>query len=392
MFPEKIAHLKSALDKLDGPFDRALAREERMRAFAKGHGIDPDDVADIQAHMRSAMAASDDNSVKTLRAALDATNTASDALTSCCIEIEAANDRMKAFDSMPQLKTVDGDDGVEAGKAVATGWDFAVQSVKAIIDVVTGNEGGATQAARNLALAAGLLEIANSDAFKSGIEKAVDQLAKKVDDVRQSLNDSVSALNSLAGDLAKAEKDRAGALSKLFVSESTHYQTAMRNFLHDLRTLPPAKGGAPTVDRKSIFEVYDAVVKTNDEMDAVAKVRGANQSILADASTRSAFVPIGVYNDTKSTTLSHFQLKQVQGADQAHVFDKAGRSWNFFTKGIDRGGLEAMAGAFARVLEQLPKIPPAAKRLADLRQKWDNAIAEGLTPEDNPNASDDTVL
>jgi hypothetical protein len=222
-------------------------------------------------------------------------------------------------------------------------------------------------------IAQAVLELAGSDQLKGTLQDQMTKLLGLEDSMLKDMTKLVDSLRALGQEQAEAEAKRQEELSALLSDRVRHYETATNNFIHDLSSLPPRKGGAVSPDMKAIMDIASRVTKVNQRMQQLVGVVQKSKS-LNDSELRAALDPLGTFDPDLT---KHAQQSAPTGVVYAN-----GPKLSLFIlpPAVDQSALEKMPAQVQDVLQ----IKTSAAQMAAEARDWDSTMDSGFAADSDP--------
>ncbi len=333
-----------------------------LRADLKSRKIDETRMDDVAARLQGALKSVNQEALKTLRNAKSILDEAADGMEETRIELDDASARLHALKTLMELpeQHTTKDQLAEIDKLV-DGYDFMVNSVKAMLDFVSSPD--------PVGMAQGLLEIAGADAIKGTLKDKLQKVMNIQTQLVKDVGDVIDGLHAFSQEEAKSEGARQQALRTLASQRSNHYQKALQNFVHDLNSLPPQPGQQISPDVKGVMDTYSQVIKLDAKMRDLMTVL-QNSKTLNDKDLMDALNPLGTF-DPELTQHVH------QLVPTGVVYNVAPLNNLFILpSSMDQAALEKLPGQ----IEDVMSIKPFAVRVAREAQDWESAMDSGFAP------------
>jgi hypothetical protein len=361
----ELSKLVAALDAAEGQVKDAMAQDSEMRRTIN---ISEKALAD---RLAAAMPKLDPEAIKTLRLALQAANEAADGYRETMIEIEGGEGRLKNLKSLLDLKLKDqkGKEHDDQLDKLTNIYDTMINAEKALLDIASSPDKLA------IGFVQGVFEVLGGDqvkkAFKDHVQQQVENLITKDKEIDGHLQEIVSSLNGFGADETATEADQITKLTALKATRLQHWNTALKNYMSDLESLPAAGGGKRPKEFQDILDDNKKIVANKNHMADVQK-SVKQQAELRDTDLLGSLDPIGTFSPelTKNLAANHTDgklvLVYVHDAQHLTVFD--------LPSGMGQSDLE---GLTPRV-EKLKLFDAAVFDAAALAQKWSSTIDSGF--------------
>jgi hypothetical protein len=367
--PQDLVKLRAGLASIAREIKDGLARQQEIEAEAKKAHVDPtktDAFAKAGARLGAVLSKDERHHFNDT---LSQVRKSRESIVELLDRADETKEHLANFRAL-KLEGVSAEDKEKKGHEVAGIYDFVVNSMKYVIDIVTGDVArfGA------LILAQANLETLDSDVAKDSIEASVDGIQEEQNKILDGLNDMVSKLN----DFRAAEIDTLVKtlhhLGRELVERFDILKADLKEMGDQIRDIGNAhKGDAGNFG--PLMSVYRKIAEADvllSKVDALAQ-----RSVLAEKRWPDLLVPLGTRD----------QYPESVGENAvALVYRKSGAPHYFIVKAY--GATFATGDGAAEAIEKLAddyKSLQAARdaygQVKPLAEQWSKALSTGM---DNP--------
>jgi hypothetical protein len=365
--PQDLVKLRDGLASIAREIKDGLARQKEIDAEAKKAHVDPkktDAIAKAGARLGAVLTAHERRDFN--RAVLDVTESR-ESIVELLDRADETKDHLANFRAL-KLEGVSDEEKEKKGHEVAGIYDYLINMVKGVIDVVTGDLvrfGG-------LILVQASLETLDSDIVKDTLEATVDGIKEEQNKILDGLNDIVGKLNDFSAaeikTLIKTLHDLGNELVKRFDILQARIN-AMGDLIRDIGNAHKHDAGnfAPLM---SVYRKVSEAAALLSKVDTVALRNGA----LAHRRWPGLLVPLG----------THDQYPESLGENAvALVYRNGGAPHYFVVKAY--GATFATGDGAAKAIEKLAddyKSLQAARdaygQVKPLAEQWSKALSTGM--------------
>ena len=367
--PQDLVKLKAGLASIAREIKDGLARQQEIEAEARKAHVDPtktDAIAKAGARLGAVLSKDERDRFNDT---LSQVRKSRESIVELLDRADEAKEHLANFRAL-KLEGVSAEDKEKRGHEVAGIYDFVVNSMKFVIDIVTGDVArfGA------LIMAQANLETLGSDVVKDSIEASVDGIQEEQNKILDGLNDMVSKLN----DFRAAEIDTLVKtlhnLGKELVERFDILKGDLKQMANKIRDI----GNAHKRDAGNfapLMSVYRKIAEADvllSKVDAVAQ-----RSVLADKRWQDLLVPLGQRDQYPESIGENAVALVYRKGGAPHYFIVKAYGTTFATGDGAANAIEKLADDY----KSLQAARDAYGQVKPLAAQWSKALSTGI---DNP--------
>ncbi len=290
--PQDLVKLRAGLAGIEREMKDGVARQQEIAAEARKANVDltkTDAIAKVGARLGAALTPAEHRNFNTALTAVQKTAERIHELLDEADEAKQhlANYRALKLEEVPAAEKEEKEEFEKKGKVASTIYDTAVNSLKAVVDFVTGD----VVKYPGWIVAQMSAEIAGGDVVKDRIEASFKEIEKEQADITKGLNDVVSQLNKFKAAEIKTFVTTLQNLGKALKTQFDFLKGDIENMGDLIRDLGDAHKG-DVGDFAPLLSVYRKISEADallSKVDAVAQRNGA----LTDKRWPGVLVPLG---------------------------------------------------------------------------------------------------
>ncbi|HUH85604.1 MAG TPA: hypothetical protein VLX85_13425 [Stellaceae bacterium] len=368
--PQDLMKLRAGLASIEREIKDGLARQHEIEGEAKKAHVDlkkTDAVAKAGARFGAAIS---DGERGNFNRALGEVEKSRENIRELFERAHQAKRQLDIFRKL-KLENVSDAEEDERGKQAANIFDTVVNSLKAVLDLVTGD---LAQFPAAIPAQAGL-EILGGDGVKDRVEESFKRIEAEQNNILDGLNNMVSQLNAFRADQITALIEELHDLARALLERFKELKGDLKAMGDQIRVIAKAhKGDAGNF--APLLSVYGKIAEAEGLLSTVEGV--ARSTILADKRWMGVLVPLG--------TRDRFPLSLGENGE-ALVY-RNGRTTNYFIIKASSGTFADSADDGAKGLEKLADAYKSLQAARDaygqvkpLAEQWSKALSTGM---DNP--------
>ena len=372
VWPEQLLTLQKALDGIKGTVQAALKQEKEIVAAGAKAKIDPkktDAIAKAATRLGGALTSEEHSRLKRGESEIQKSRVSIEGVID---RISEGKDQLSAFLQLDLEEVHTPEEKEKLGHKVANIYDTLINIGKAVIDIVTGDF---AKYAVWIVMQA-TAEVAGGDIVKDKIEKLVDGIEEKQNELEDGLNKAIGELNQFRSKEIKALTATLGHLRTELGKWLEILKNDSQEFGEDLGDIAKAHK-KDSADFRPVMEVYRRISEANDQLTEFS-INVSQDATLSDQRWPDLIAPLGKLDEDTAVGygLPEGWIAVVyNGASGRHVFLVAGTGGTFApSRHAAPAALDALSGAFTELQAALA----AQTRVAALAADWSKALSTGL--------------